>query len=372
MYYWGRICIWVVLLTLGCGNFAFAADTVKIGSVFAKSGPTGTTNLNHVQAVRFAVDEINRNGGLIGKKVELIEFDNHGTPIQSKIAAKKAVKARVCGVIGASWSDHSLYMAPVLQKAKIPMITPDSTHPKVTRVGDYIFRGSFTNSFQSQALARFAVDELGLKKAVTIVDVTSAFSLDLGDYFKKRFTSLGGKILAEFEYKYGDTDFMPFLEKVKALNPEILFIPGHEESGSIIKQAQDIGINAVVLGGDGWGFHAFYSNGGQELKKGYYTSHWDKGLDSPKSKDFVERYRKSYELNDFSGVVYDSVMLLADAIKRAGSDDPEKIRDALAATDNYEGVVGNYTFDENGDPTKGVLIMEVTNGKAKPREAITP
>ena len=207
---------------------------------------------------------------------------------------------------------------------------------------------------------------------MSIVDISSAYSLDMAEIFKKKFESSGGKVLEEFDYKYGDRDFKDLLRKAATLNPEILFIPGHEESGFIVKQAMELGIDAVVLGGDGWGFHAFFSNGGQELKNGYYTAHWNKDLDTPKSRDFVERYRKVYDLNDFSGVVYDSVMLLADAIKRAGSDDPAKIRDALAATEDYEGVDGVYHFDENGDPHKGVLIIKVTDGMAVPFKTVNP
>ncbi len=351
---------------------AQAENTVTIASIFAKTGPAAAGNLHQIQAVRFAVGEINKNGGLLGKKVKIIEFDNHSTPIQSKLAAKKAKKAKVTAVIGCSWSSHSIAMASTLQKAKIPMISPDSTNPKVTLKGNYIFRACFIDPFQGEVLAKFAHEELNAKTAVIMTKITSAYSLGLAEMFTKFFKQNNGKILAELEYKDGQMDFAQIISQTKALSPDVLFIPGHDESGLIVKQAQDDGITAIMLGGDGWAHQQFFSNGGNELKSGYFTNHWSKELDTQKTKDFIVRYRKEYELNDFAAVAYDAVMLMANAIKVANSTDGTKIRDALAKTKDFDGVTGMISFNETGDPVKQAVVQKITDGKARYFKAVHP
>ena len=365
--------ITMVLFTFLIGpGLSHGAESIKIALIFAKTGIAGSANLHHFQGARFAVNEINQQGGLLGKKVELLEFDNCSSPIQSKLAAKKAVKAGVVAVIGASWSSHSLALTPVLQKSGIPMISPDSTNPKVTREGDYIFRACFIDPFQGEALAKFATREFQAKTAVIAVKITSAYSLGLAEMFRKHFEQMNGKVLAELEYKQKQTDFEEILVQARKLSPDILFVPGHDESGLIVKQAQEMGIKSIMLGGDGWAYRQFYVNGGQELKQGFYTTHWSRDLDTPETRDFVERYQRIYEINDFATITYDAVMLLADAIRRAGSEDRIKIRDALSKTRNFRGVTGDITFDKNGDPVKPAVIMKIENGKATYFKTISP
>lgn len=347
-------------------------ETIKFASIFAKSGEAGSANLHHVQAVRFAVDEINNSGGLLGKQIEIVEFDNKGTPIQSKLAAMKAVKSGVVAVVGASWSDHSLAMAPVVQRAKIPMISPDSTNIKVTRKGDYIFRACFIDPFQGSVLAKFAVQEFNAKKAAILEDVSSSYSQGLADAFKESFESFGGEITARLEYTKADRDFSAQLASIKGDMPDVLFIPGHDESGRIVKQAQDAGITAKMMGGDGWGYREFMSNGGRDLVEGYYSTHWTRELDTEKSKSFVEAYQKVYEINDFAAVTYDAVMLMANAIRSAGSLDGSAIRDALAATKDFVGVTGVISMDEHGDPIKSAVILKIENGKAVYKTTVRP
>ncbi len=347
-------------------------NEIKIASIFAKTGTASASNFQLIQAVRFAVEEINANGGLLGKKLKILEYDNCSTPIQSNQAARKAVKDGVVAAIGASWSDHSLAMAPVFQKAGIPMISPDSTNPKLTRVGDFIFRACFSDTFQGQVLAKFATEEFHANTAVLLVKIVSSYSIGLAETFSKEFTRLGGKVLAEETYKDGQKDFSAMFAKIKELQPDVLFIPGHDECGFIVKQAQNRGIKAVLLGGDGWGYNQFYANGGQELKQAYYTSHWSKDLDTPESKRFVQQYQKQFELDESAGSGYEAVMLLADAIRRAGSTDRKAIRDALAATKSFKGVSGTFSIDAQGDPIKPVMVIKVEEGKSRFYKAITP
>ena len=353
-------------------NQIYASETIKIASIFAKTGEAAGANVSHLQAVRFAVDELNVQGGIVGKKIELLEFDNQSTPTRAKLAARKAIKARVTAVIGASWSSHSIAMAPLFQKAKIPMISPDSTNPAVTKKGDYIFRACFIDPFQGEVLAKFSRKEFQAQTAVIMTKITSAYSIGLAEMFEKHFVNQQGKILREFEYQGEDRNFELALTQTKILSPDILFIPGHDESGFIVKQAQKVGIKAKMLGGDGWGYERFMEYGGQELNSGYYTAHWSPEVDSPQSQDFVKRYSQVYPLSEFAAVTYDAVMLLADAIRRVGSLEKEKIRMAIAGTRNFQGVTGTIDINENGDAVKSAVVMKVANGKAEYYKSVNP
>ncbi|MBA3006002.1 MAG: ABC transporter substrate-binding protein [Proteobacteria bacterium] len=344
-------------------SMVWADDEVKIAAIFAKSGEAAEDNLEFFEAARFAVDEVNSAGGVHGRKIKLVEYDNHSTPIQSKLAAKKAVADGAVAVIGASWSSHSLAMAPYLQKMKVPMISPNSTHPDVTLTGDFIFRACFNDNFQGKTLAKFARENLKAATAVVVMNISSDYGIGLSKIFKEHFTVTGGKVLAILNYKSEQTDFKDLLQEVKALNPDVLFIPGYAESGYVVRQAQDMGITAMMLGGDGWPDRQFYANGGQDLKEGYFTVHWSEDLDTDKSREFVARYKRGYEIPDFATIAYDASMLLFDAMKRAESLDSQSIRDALAATENFDGVTGKISFDENGDPVKQALVMKITNGR---------
>ena len=362
----------LVMMPIFRAPAATAEEGIRIAAIYAKSGEAAEDNLELFEAVRFAVDEVNTNGGLHGRKIKLLEYDNHSTPIQSRLAAKKAVADGVVAVIGASWSSHSLAMAPYLQKMKVPMISPDSTHPDVTRAGDYIFRACFVDAFQGKALAGFARRELKAATAVIVQNITSDYSLGLSDIFAKRFAARGGQVLAVLNYKFQQTGFSDLLKKAKQLAPDVLFIPGHAESGYVVKQAQDMGIRARMLGGDGWPYRQFYANGGRDLKEGYYTAHWNKHLDNEKTRDFIARYKKVYEVTDFAAISYDAAMLLFDAIRRADIVTPRAIRDALAATKDFDGVTGRISFDENGDPVKQAVVMKITNGRPELLMTITP
>ncbi len=341
-------------------------EPVKIAAIYAKSGEAARDNLELFQAVRFAVEEYNAKSGSGGRKIELLEYDNHSTPIQSRQAAKQAVNDGAVAVIGASWSSHSMAIAPYLQKQKIPMLAPDSTHPAITKVGDYIFRACFNDNYQGKALALFSRNYLSAATAVIFQNLNSDYSMGLAQSFEKVFTEKGGKVLKVQNYKSGPPDFKALLAEVKKLDPDLLFVPGHQESGYIVKQAQEMGLRAKLLGGDGWPCSEFYANGGQDLKEGYYAAHWNKGVDSQKSRDFIERYGKVYEVTDFAAIAYDAAMLLFDAVQRAADTSPKAIRDALASTKNFAGVTGNITFDADGDPlNKQVVIMRITDGRPK-------
>ena len=355
----------VVMSLLGlAGMFslpATAAEPVKIAAIFATTGIAATNNTPHVRCVEIAVEEINNQGGLLGRPVELIILDNKSTPIGSNLAAKEAVRLKVTAIIGAAWSSHCLQMAPVLQQAKIPMITGSATNPKVTRIGDYIFRACFVDSFQAQAMAHFAYTELGARKAVVLEIVNEEYSLTLAELFVSSFQQYGGKVVLKGSYENDAVDFANLLNEVKRLETDVVYVPGYaRDSGLLIKQAVSMGIETTFLGGDGWAGPLIYTSGGNAVEGNYYSAHWHPDVRLPQSVRLQKLYDQKY-----TGVIphlnaplnFDAVMLLADAIRRAGTFDRARIRDALAETKGFQGATGTITLDEHGDPVNKPLVV---------------
>lgn len=363
----------VIILISSC-NFSYSADKIKVASIFAKSGIAAAGNLTAIVGIRFAIQEINRNGGILGKEVEIIEYDNQSTPLHSKKAAEEAVQEGVSAVLGANWSSHSQAMAAVLQEANIPMLAVFSTNPDVTRVGDYIFRVCFIDSFQGRIMANFAIQNLKARKAAIMVNSSSRYSEGLASYFREHFVAAGGQIVIEENYLQDEESFSPYLEKIIPVKPDVIFVPGHiVDSGRIIKQARDIGLTVPILGGDGWAT-SMYDHAGSALDGNYFSGHWHEKNTTEKSREFVNNYSESSEIPMDGGtaLAYDAVYLFANAVRNAGSFTPSKIRDALAATHEFIGVTGSITFDEFGDPVKPGIITKFDKGSILYVQSVTP
>ena len=348
-------------------------EPVDIAAIYALTGAAAESNRLALQGVGYAVDEINRQGGISGRKINLRVYDNQSTPIGSTVAAKQAAEANVVGIVGSDWSSHSIAVAKVAQKAGIPMISSYSTNPEVTKIGDYIFRVCFTDDFQGKVIARFARQDLNINSAVIFVDVTSDYSLKLSEIFRKNFKQLGGRVLLELEYKLKQLKFDKEIKKAVNANADVIFVPGHDESGLILKEAQDAGTSSIFLGGDGWSSPAFFRKGGSELKHGFYSTHWSVHLDTDQSRAFVKKYNIHSESHSVtSALAYDAMMLLAAAIRRAASTERRKIRDAIANTRSFKGVTGTISFNDHGDPVKSAVFMEIKKGKAHYLKTLEP
>ncbi len=343
-----------------------------VAAIFAFTGAAAEENYHSVRGVRFGVEEINRRGGVLDREMALVEIDNRSTPIGSKVAADKAVEANVVAILGAEWSSHSIAVARVAQAKKIPMISNISTHPQVTRIGDFIFRTCYTDRFVGRVMGRFARQTLHLDTAVVCADLTSDYSMGLADIFEDVFTAAGGTVLKKLTYKHQQDHFDDLAASVAAFSPQAVFIPGHAESGAIIKALLAAKCRPVFLGGDGWDVDAFFHNGGNRISEGYYCTHWSREIDRPQSIAFAERYGKRGPLRSSEALGFDAVLLLADAIERAGTFNPDRVRDALAATRGFGGVTGMLTFDDNGDPVKGGVIMAIKNGRTELLARIQP
>lgn len=353
-----------------------AADPIKIAAIFAQTGIAATHNAPFIQMVELAVEELNGQSGLLDRPVELIVLDNQSTPLGSRLAAKEAVRLQVIAVIGASWSSHSLAVAPILQQAGIPMITPDSTNPKVTRIGNYIFRVCFTDSFQGRAMAQFAYTEQGARTAIVLKIINEEYSLTLAESFVNAFKQYGGKVLLEESYKGKAVDFKDILKRVKTLQPDVVFVPGYaRDSGLLIKQAVSMGIQTTFLGGDGWSGQ-IYDYGVDALEGSYHSTHWHPNIRFPQSVHLQKIYKQKYakEIPVMTAALeYDAVMLLADAVHRAGTFDRARIRDALAETQGFQGATGMITFDKHGDPlNKEVIIIKLEKGESVYFQTVTP
>lgn len=353
------------LFALPCG--AAEEEPVVIAAIAAQTGDAAPSGRVLFEAVRFALDEINEAGGLLGRRAEVLEFDNQSTALGALAAARQAVEADVTTVIGASWSDHSSAMAPVLQEAGILMITPISTNPKVTLHGDHIFRACYIDPYQATVMARFAFEDLGARTAVTLVNVSRGYSEDLARFFTDSFHELGGQVLWRGGYILETADYKALLLKARELDPDVLYVPGdYRDSSFIIKQARDLGLRATILGADGFG-PRIYDYIGEQADGCYYTTHWHRDSPLPESWEFVRRWEKLHgEIRQTTiALTYDAVMLWAAAVKRAGSFDRAAVRDALAAMKDFTGVTGAISFDANGDPLKQVVINKLENGEAR-------
>ncbi len=359
----------LVMVRLAGGSIDYvktqSPERVPVAVIFAKTGNAAELNLSGFEAVRFAAEEINLRGGVLGRRIVLLEYDNESTSLGSRRAAEQAVADGAAAVIGASWSSHSEAMAVVLQQAGIPMITPISTHPGVTLDRDFVFRICFNDQQQADAMALFALRDLRAKTAAVLVNANNQYSADLADFFIRRFRE-DGLVVSKLDYLNETNDFRPILETLILLRPDVVFIPGYaRDSAFIIRQARSMGLGSIFLGGDGW-VENMYEYAPSEIEGSYFTGHWHVDNPDPRSRDFVVRYASGHKLyrQSLAALTYDSVFLLADAMRRAASTDPAAVRDALAATRDFIGVTGPVAFDSNGDPDKPVGILRFDRGRA--------
>ena len=358
-----------------CPVSHLAAQPVKIAAIFAKSGDAQFVSPYLFRGVQLAVDDLNTRGGVLGRPVELIELDNKGTALGSKIAAKKSIEQQVAAVIGANWSSHSLAIAPILQQARIPMVSPISTHPDVTRLGSYIFRICFIDTLSAEVMSRFAIKDLNAHSAIILTNINSDYSIGVSRFFKTSFLQHGGVVLFEGKYQQEDTDFTTLLYHVKKLAPQIIFLPGYSRDSSLVmRQAKKMGIQSIFINSGSWST-MMYDLSTDEMDGSFMADLWHEKGDFPKSKPIVEEYQRRYGVFTESSILlaYDSVMVIADAIRRANSVDTDRIRAALASTLNFKGVTGDITFDEHGDPIdRDVVIVRFEDGKLTYVKTIRP
>lgn len=348
----------------GGGNVNNDSGPILVGVYMDLTGNTAGFGKSTTNGIELAVDEINGAGGVNGRQVKLLVEDDQGRPEQAKTVVSKLISQdHVHAVLGEVASSNSLAAAPVAQENKVPMISPSSTNPKVTQTGDYIFRVCFIDPFQGAVMAKFAANTLKAKTAAVFGDVNSDYSKGLTEFFEREFNKLGGTVIRKETYTQQDPDFKAQLTNIRAANPDVIYIPGYYgQVGIIAKQARELGINKPLLGGDGWDNPELWNLGGEALKNTFISNHYSVDDPSPAIQKFVSAYKAKYKgvaPDSLAALGYDAMYVLADAIKRAGTTESAKVRDAIAVTKNFLGVTGSITINSERDSVKPAVVLEL-------------
>jgi branched-chain amino acid transport system substrate-binding protein len=356
---------------------ARAAEPVRIGFFMSLSGRDASFGEASIAGARLAVDDLNAAGGVLGRPVELMVEDNRSLAGESVTAVKKLIsRDKVVALVGECVSSRTLEAAPVAQTAGVALVSPASTNPRVTAVGDCIFRVCFADPFQGEVLATYAWCRLGLRRAALLLDNSAPYSVGLAEAFVRTFRQLGGEIVARQLYAGGEKDFRAQLTAIRAAGPDVIFMPAYyAEAGLAAKQARELAITQPFLGGDAYEAPQFLDIGGAALEGTTYSTHYSPENADPAVQGFVGRFRARYggrTPNGLSALTYDAVRLVADAVTRAGSTDRAAVRSALAATRDFASVTGRTTINAQRDAVKDAAIMTVHGGRIVFVETIRP
>lgn len=361
----------------GCGGEkAPSAEGIQVGFFGALTGPTATFAQSGKNGAFLAIEEINAAGGVLGKRIELLVEDDRGEAAEAaSVASKLITRDHVVALIGENASSRTLAAAPIAQSYGVPMISPSSTNVEVTKKGDYVFRVCFIDPYQGAVLSSFAGKDLGAESAALLVDARSDYSVGLAEAFRERFEKDGGRVVAEERYSEGDSDFSAQLTAIRPLDPDVLFIPGYyTDAGLIARQAKGLGIRAALLGADGWDSPKLAEIGGEAVEGAYFSNHYSVDDPSPAVRRFVSTYRGKHAVDpdSIAALSYDAARLLADAIRRAGSTEGKRVRDALADTKDFAGVTGTITMDADRNPIKPAVILKVEGGRFRFVTSVSP
>lgn len=369
----------------GCGGGSKGADgdTIKVGGLLEMTGGSASFGISGKNGIDLALKKINEKGVLGGKKLSLVVADTKSEASEATNGMQKLISQdKVVAVIGPNQSSAVIASGAINNGAKVVDITPMGTNPDVTidpktkQVKPYSFRTCFIDPFQGTVMASFASNELKVKKAAIYIDNTSDYAKGLAQFFKENFVKNGGQIVIEEAYLQKDTDFKSTLTKIKAAQPDFIYIPGYyQEVGLIVKQAREMGINVPMAGGDGWDSAKLPEIAGKAaLENTFFSSLYSPDDTSDLNKEFVAEYKKAYNTNPdvFAALAYDSALLVAKAIEDAGSADPAKIAEAMAKIKGFKGVSGEVTFNEQHNPIKSAVIIEHKDGTQTFKTKVNP
>lgn len=370
-------------LAAGCGGGEKKADTIKVGANLEMTGGSASYGISSKNAIELAFKEINEKGGINSKQLELVVADNKSEAAEATNAMQKLVSQdNVVAVIGPNLSSSVIAASAINNSAKVLDIAPMATNPYVTvdqasgKTKDFNYRTCFIDPFQGTVMAKFATAELGVGNAAILIDNSSDYAKGLAQFFKENFVKEGGAVTAEESYLQKDTDFKATLTKIKATNPDFLYVPGYyQEVGLIVKQARELGMNMPIAGGDGWDSAKMPEiAGAAALNNTYFSSLYSPDDSSDINKNFVAAYEKAYgqKPDVFAALSYDSALLVAEAIKNAGSTEPAKISEAMAKINGFSGVSGSVTFDDKHNPVKSAVILEYKDGAQSLKTKINP
>jgi branched-chain amino acid transport system substrate-binding protein len=360
----------------GDDEIVVSEDAIVVGAIFPLTGAIATFGQSSKNAIELAVTEVNAAGGVLGKEIQVVFMDNKSTAPESALAAEKLIGEGVVAILGPVASSNSLAAGPVAQEAGIVLMSPTSTNPDVTLVGDFIFRACFLDPFQAYSAVRLAVDELGAQTAAILYDTGSDYSKGLADNFAEYFAAEGGEVVEIGEFVDTETDYSAILTRVKDKNPDVVYVPSYYgTAGLIVKQAADLGIEAVFIGADGWDSPQFVELAGDAAEGHFFTNHYTPADPKAEVQNLLAGYAAAYggAVPDALAVLaYDAAKLLFNAIEVAGSTDSVAIRDALWATEGFEGATGTFSFDENRNPVKTLVVNTFIGGEVVLHTTIQP
>jgi branched-chain amino acid transport system substrate-binding protein len=370
------------LAVAGCGGGAANDKEIKVGGNFELTGGVANLGKQTVNGINLAFNQANASGGILGKQIKLVTADNKSEVSESINAITKLINQdKVVAVLGPVASSSVIASLQVATDNKVAVITATGTNERVTTdekgaTKRYGFRACFIDPFQGTVMAKFAGKSLNAKSAAIYVDNSSDYAKGLAKAFEETFKNGGGKIAGTEAYLQKDTDFKATLTKIKAMNADVIFVPGYyEEVGRIIRQARELGITAPIIGGDGWDDPKVVEIAGKEaINNTYFSNHYSPDDKDPLAVNFAEAYKKEYGQppSAFAALGYDAALMLIDAIKRAGTTNPDKIRDALEQTKDLKVVSGVITLDAKHNPIKSAVVIEFKDGKQVFKEKIAP
>jgi branched-chain amino acid transport system substrate-binding protein len=365
----------LALSSLSCGP-KLNPNEIRIGEFGSLTGAQATFGQSTDEGIQLAVAEFNAAGGVNGKQLKVIPVDDQGKPEEAAVVVTKLItQDKVQVILGEVASSLSLAAAPICQENKIPMITPSSTNPKVTQVGDYVFRVCFIDPFQGQVMADFALNHLKAKTAAILRDQKSDYSMGLADFFIKRFKEKGGTIGVDQSYVAGDIDFKSQLTGIREKKPDVVFVPGYyTEVGLIAKQARELGVKVPLLGGDGWDSAKLFEIGAKALDGCYFSNHYSVDSIDPKAREFVKKYQAKYNHNPdaLATLGYDAAGVLVAALKQAKSLSGPDIKDAITKTKDYPGVTGSISLDADRNAVKPAVVLKIEGGKSSYVTTVNP
>ncbi len=342
--------------------------TIKIGVFLSLTGATASYGVSALNSIKLATEETNRAGGINGKQVELVVEDDHSNTQEVPGIVTRLIKeAKVQALLAEPVSTRAMAAAPIAQSNRVVMISSASVKPELTMHGDYIFRACFISSTEGEAIAKFAIEKLKVKRAAIILDPQNDYAVVLAKFFSEAFTKLGGEVRGQLTYKATDQNLTPQFIGMTAMNPDVVFAPGFYTTAPLVARAmKQSGIKATLIGSDGWDSPELMKDGSEPFAGVYFANHFWVGRNDPLVKEFVNDYQAKYGVVPDAGAAtaYDAARLLFDAFKRANSTESSAVRDALAATKDFPGVTGKITIDAQRNAQVPVYMLQIDkNGR---------
>jgi len=365
-----------LLLLLGAKS-----DEILVGHVGSMTGQEATFGDSTDKGIRLAFEQLNKKGGVKGKKLVLKTLDSQGKPEEAQVAATRLiVNDKVAVLLGEVASSRSLAMAPVADTNQVPMITPASTNPKVTldpqgKTRRFVSRICFIDPFQGTVMAKFARENLKVTKVAVLRDIGNAYSVGLADFFVEGFKKMGGTIVTDQSFKAGDQDFKAQLTKIRQANPEAIYVPGYYTDVALIaRQVRELGMKQPMMGGDGWDSEQLYEIAQGALDGSYFSNHYTVESPDPRVKEFIATYEKAYgtKPDAMAALGYDAALIAADAMARAKDLSGPALADAIAATKGFKGVTGTISLDAQHNAVKSAVVIAVKDNRPRYEATVSP